>query len=174
MRSAPKNFLCTSSNNGPLVCEAMEDDFYVEQHMVNATSGAHFFTTDGTVDSEGNLVVTFDEAGVGQTTVKYNLTANVFATYGCLNKGGKNPCASNKQTTSAASSATATFNPKNGRIVGTIIMAPIPPAATFKCPSGQKFVLASVSYTDIVLTDQTNNVVTSTGDVARNFFPLCK
>jgi hypothetical protein len=42
-------------------------------------------------------------------------------------------------------------------------------APDFTCPSGQNRVLASVSYTNIVLTDTTNNKSISAPDVSRTF-----
>jgi hypothetical protein len=40
----------------------------------------------------------------------------------------------------------------------------------FTCPSGQRLVLASVSYGNVVLTDTTNGVTANLPDVSRTFF----
>jgi hypothetical protein len=56
---------------------------------------------------------------------------------------------------------------KNGRVIGSL-SAP-PPPSTLTCPSGQTFVLACVSYTDITLTDNTNGVTANIADVSRTF-----
>jgi hypothetical protein len=45
-------------------------------------------------------------------------------------------------------------------------------AGGFTCPSGQRLVLASVSYSNIVLTDTTNGVSTNLGNTSRTFFQL--
>jgi hypothetical protein len=45
-------------------------------------------------------------------------------------------------------------------------------AGGFSCPGGQRLVLASVSYTNIVLTDTTNNVSTTAPDASRTFFDV--
>lgn len=135
-----------------------------------ATSGAHFFSATGSVSSSGALVVTFDEAGVGQLQVNYVLHADASATYACLNGGGNHPKAANKATFNGPlSSPTTGFQPDNGRVTGSISVGPLGPGS-FTCPSGQTLVLASVAYTNITLTDVTNNVTASIGSVSRTFF----
>lgn len=136
----------------------------------SATSGAHFFATTGSVDSSGALVVSWDEAGVGQQQVNYVLTADSTATYACINGGGNHPKAANKATVSGPlTSPSVGFLPQNGRVRGSISVGPIS-AGSFSCPGGQTLVLASVSYTNILLTDTTNNVSTSVADTSRTFF----
>jgi hypothetical protein len=138
----------------------------------SATSGAHFFSTTGSVNNSGALVVSWDEAGVGQLQVNYVLTADSTATYACLNGGGNHPKAANKATFAGpVTSPSVGFLPQNGRVRGSIAVGPIS-ADGFSCPSGQTLVLASVSYTNIVLTDTTNNVSTSVGDTSRTFFTV--
>jgi hypothetical protein len=44
-------------------------------------------------------------------------------------------------------------------------------AGSFTCPSGQKLVQAKDTYSNIVLTDTTNNVVANPPDVCRSFVP---
>ena len=133
------------------------------------TSGAHFKSASASVDNSGALVVNFDEAGVGTSSIDYTLTANATATYACINGGGKNPKAANKQTNPGDVAGNATFEPKHGRVVGSVSAGPIS-AGSFSCPSGQQLVLASVSYSNIVLTDTQNNVSISPADVSRTFF----
>ncbi len=138
-----------------------------------ATSGAHFFKDTGaSVNDSGALVVTIDEAGVGQATVNYTLTAGAGATWACINGGGNHPKAANKETVTGQVSATASFSPINGRVMAT--MPPTGPLSpgSFSCPSGQTLVLAAVSYTNIVLTDTTNAVTDNLGSVSRTFFSL--
>jgi hypothetical protein len=136
----------------------------------SATSGAHFFSTTRSVNDAGALVVSWDEAGVGQQQVNYVLTADSTANYACLNGGGNHPKAANKETVSGPLTSPQTgFLPQNGRVRGSLSVGPIS-AGSFSCPSGQTLVLASVSYTNIVLTDVTNNVSTSVNDITRVFF----
>jgi len=135
-----------------------------------ATSGAHFFSTSVSINDSGALVVSWDEAGVGQATVNYTLTAAGTATYACINGGGNHPQAANKATVNGPVSAAGSFPAtKNGRVTGSLSAGP-PSAGGFSCPSGQTFVLASVSYTNIVLTDTTNGVTANLGSISRTFF----
>jgi hypothetical protein len=138
----------------------------------SATSGAHFFSATGSVNNAGALVASWDEAGVGQQQVDYVLTADSTANYACINGGGNHPKATNKETVSGPLTSPQTgFLPQNGRVRGSIAVGPIS-AGSFSCPSGQTLVLASVSYTNIVLTDVTNGVSTSVADTSRTFFNL--
>ena len=57
---------------------------------------------------------------------------------------------------------------RNGRVSGSISAGP-PGPGTFSCPGGQRLVLADVTYTDIVLTDTSNDVSTGVPDVTRTF-----
>lgn len=130
-----------------------------------------FFSADSSVSSSGALVVTFDERGLGNENVDYTITAQADATYACVNKGGKNPEAANKRSVQRPIEEGATFEPRNGRVAGSISAGP-PGAGDFSCPGGQRLVLADVSYTDIVLTDTTNGVSTSVPDASRTFVDL--
>jgi hypothetical protein len=136
----------------------------------SATSGAHFFSTSRSINDSGALVVSWDEAGVGQATVDYTISADGTATYACINGGGNHPKATNNPTVNGPVSASGTFpRTKNGRVTGSLSAGP-PSAGSFSCPSGQHVVLASVSYTNIVLTDTTNNVSVNLADISRTFF----
>jgi hypothetical protein len=138
----------------------------------SATSGAHFFSATGSVSDSGALVVSWDEAGVGQSQVNYILSADSSVTYACINGGGNHPKASNKVTFNGPLSTPNTgFQPENGRVQGSLSVGPIS-AGSFTCPNGQTLVLASVSYTNITLTDTTNNVSTSVPDTSRTFFAV--
>jgi hypothetical protein len=137
-----------------------------------ATSGAHFFSTSSSVadDPQGALSVTWDEAGVGNQQVNYTLTADATALYACINNGGHNPKASNKREFQGTVSAEGTFDPTNGRVHGSFTAGPLT-EPSFTCPSGQTRVLAQVTYTNIVLTDTTNNVSTDVADASKCYFP---
>jgi hypothetical protein len=138
-----------------------------------ATSGAHFFKdTSASVANSGALTVHIDEAGLGDgTTTNYTVSSQASATYACINGGGNHPKAANKQTFSEALSAEASFQPKNGRVQADISVGPIS-AGSFTCPSGQRLVLAAVSYSNVVLTDTSNNVTDNLGSVSRTFINL--
>ncbi|GAB2810498.1 hypothetical protein [Lentzea nigeriaca] len=142
--------------------------------MVVTPAGADapkFHSASGSVNGSGALVVNFDERGLGNENIDYVLTADATATYACINGGGNHPQAANKETFNSEVSAGGTFQPKNGRVTASLSAGPIS-AGSFSCPNGQRLVLASVSYSNIVLTDTTNNVSTSVADVSRTFFAV--
>jgi hypothetical protein len=128
-----------------------------------------FFSATSSVNNDGALVVNFDERGLGNETVEYTLTADAVATFYCVNRGGKNPSAANKRTVVSPVSGNTSEEPKNGRVVASISAGP-PSAGDFSCPSGQVLRFGDVSYTNVVLTDTTNNVSTSAPDASRTFF----
>jgi hypothetical protein len=139
----------------------------------SATSGAHFFSASGSVADSGALQVSWDEAGVGNALVNYTLSTDASATYACINGGGNHPKAANKQSVNGPLTSPSTgFQPENGRVTVTNAISLGPLGSTLVCPSGQTFVLACVSYTNITLTDTTNNVSTSIGDVSRTFVAI--
>jgi hypothetical protein len=139
----------------------------------SATSGAHFFSATGSVANNGALQVSWDEAGVGNATVNYTLSADSSATYACINGGGNHPKAANKQSVAGPLTSPNTgFKPENGRVTVTNGISVGPLASTLTCPSGQTFVLACVSYTNIRLTDTTNGVTVSIANVSRTFVAI--
>ncbi len=125
-------------------------------------------------NSAGQLPVSFKEAGLGDNQlITYVASADSTATYACINGGGNHPKATNKETVSGPVSATGTFSSgKNGSISQTLTLNP-PSAGSFSCPSGQRLVLASVSYTNVAITDSTNSVTESIpGTFSRVFFAI--
>jgi hypothetical protein len=130
----------------------------------------HFVRASASI-SGTSLTATFKEAGLGTNeTVSITLNATATATYVCVNGGGSNPSAANKTTVTAPVSATGTFTSgKNGSVVGSLtVTAPGP--GSFTCPPGQTLSLASVTYTDVSLTDTTNNV---SADIPGSFSTGC-
>jgi hypothetical protein len=125
----------------------------------------HFIRATGTLNANGSLTVDFKEAGLGTNqNINYLLTADATATYVCVNKGGANPSAQNKTTVAGPVSATGAFNSgKNGQVTASLTVNP--PPSDISCPPGQRLELASVSYTNITLTDTTNGVTISVPDV---------
>ena len=130
---------------------------------------AKFHSTASSVNNNGSLTVSFDERGLGNGNIDYTLTADVDATFACINGGGKNPSAANKRTISSEVSTSGSFESKNGRVVASLTSG-APTAGDFTCPNGQRLVLAEVSYTNIVLTDTTNGTSTAVADTSRVFF----
>jgi hypothetical protein len=118
----------------------------------------HFVSASATLNSNGTLTVSFKEAGLGTNQqITYTASADATAVYVCVNRGGANPSASNKTTVSGPVSATGTFSSgKNGNVSATLTLSP--PASDISCPKGQSLQLASVSYTNVAITDTTNNI----------------
>jgi hypothetical protein len=110
-------------------------------------------------NSAGQLVVSWKEAGLGDNQlITYVASAEATATYACINGGENHPQATNKETVTEPVSATGTFSSgKNGSIAQSLTINP-PSAGSFTCPPGQRRVLASVTYTDVAISDTTNGV----------------
>ena len=132
---------------------------------------AKFHSTSASVANNGALTVSFDERGLGEGNIDYSLTAHVSAVFACINGGGKHPQAANKETVNSDVSTSGSFASKNGRVIASLT-TDAPSAGSFSCPSGQKLVLASASYTNIVLTDTTNSSSANIADVTRIFFAV--
>src|SRR5215208_6786618 len=126
----------------------------------------HFIRASGSLNNNGTLTVSFKEAGLGTNqNITYVLSADATATYVCVNRGGANPSAQNKTTVAGPVSSTGTFNSgKNGQVTASLTVSP--PPSDITCPPGQSLELASVSYTNVVLTDTTNDVSIALGDFA--------
>ena len=135
-----------------------------------ALAAPHFASASGAVNSAGALVVSFDERGLGNENIDYTLTADAEALYACINRGGKNPSAANKQSFEGQVSGGGSFEAKNGRVQASLSVGPLA-APEFTCPGGQSRQLAQVSYSNIVLTDTTNDVSTPIPNVSRCLLP---
>jgi hypothetical protein len=120
---------------------------------VASADNINFHSASASVDNNGNLVCSFFASGLGNTTTSADVscTADASATYACINGGGNHPKAANKATFSGPVGNSGTFPVRNGQVRGSITVAP-PSAGDFSCPGGQRLVLASVSYTNVVIT----------------------
>jgi hypothetical protein len=144
----------------------------VDPMAASASSGAHFSPdTSASVADSGALSVFIDEAGLGTANVNYSMKAGTSATYACLNGGGNHPKAASKETVVAQVSVGSSFQAKNGRVQATMTAGP-PSPGSFSCSSGQTLVLAAVSYSNIILTDTSNNLTDDLGSVSRTFFSV--
>jgi hypothetical protein len=130
-----------------------------------------FHSATSSVNNNGALVVAFDERGLGNENVDYTLSADATALYACINGGGKHPQAANKEAFEGQVSGGGSFEVKNGRVVASLTAGPLL-APSFTCPGGQRRVLAAVTYTNVVLTDDTNGVSTDVADASRIFFAV--
>jgi len=121
----------------------------------------HFVRADARL-SGTNLIVSWKEAGLGANQlISYTASADATVTYVCVNRGGGNPSASNKTTVSGPVSASGQFSSgKNGQVTASLTLNP-PGPGSFSCPPGQSLEIARVSYTNVTITDTTNNVTES-------------
>ena len=133
----------------------------------------HFISASDATDNVGDLVVSWKESGLGNNMlINYTTTADGTAVYACINNGGNHPQAGNKETVSGPVTASGAFNSgKNGNITASLT-AEEPGPGSFTCPGGQSFVLASVSYTNVTLSDDTNNITESLPDTGIIFCDL--
>jgi hypothetical protein len=115
----------------------------------------HFIKASATINSSGQLVCSFKEAGLGTTLTTANIScaADATATYQCWNNGGKHPQACNKETVGGPVSNGGAFPVRNGQTTGSITVSP-PGQGDFSCPNGQTLFLEDVSYTNIVLSGE--------------------
>jgi hypothetical protein len=120
----------------------------------------HFIKVTSALQPNGDLNVSFKEAGLGDTATDYLAEADATATCTCVTKSGQCPNAANKVTFTEEVSAAGTFSPKNGNVVATLtIAAPACPSSDPPtCGAGQQLTLSAISYTDIQITDTTHNV----------------
>jgi hypothetical protein len=124
----------------------------------------HFTRASASLNSNGTLTVSFKEAGLGTNQlITYVASADGTAVYVCVNKGGGNPSASNKTTVNGPVTASGDFSSgKNGQVTASLTLSP-PSAGSFSCPPGQSMQVASVSYSNVAITDTTNGVSESIG-----------
>lgn len=105
------------------------------------SGGAHFQkkSTSAAIQPNGNLVVSWVEAGLGNLDVNYTLSATVNATYFCRTSSGNIPNANNKHTVSGTFSTNGSFEPKNGKVTGSLtLVAPAAPSSEPPtCGNGQ-------------------------------------
>ena len=115
-----------------------------------------------------DLLFSWTEVGVGSPDVVYSLSTVVTATFGCVNGGGKHPSASNKTTiTQPAQTSVELAADKNGKITGSAILdTGAVSLGGFSCPSGQTLVALSATFTHNMITDTTNGVTATDGDIS--------
>ena len=114
-----------------------------------------------------NVVVSFKEAGLGDNQrIDFVASADATATFQCVNHGGQCPDAANKVTVVGPVTASGTFvSGKNGHVTASLTLTN-PGPGDFSCPPGQNLTLADVGFSNIRITDTTNNVSQSAGPSA--------
>jgi hypothetical protein len=136
---------------------------------ISALAGAayatspHFTSATDTVDPSGDLLVSFHEAGLGNSLNSVSISADAELTVicNCVNSGGNCPKAANKSTSTSSQEASGTFNVSNGQSQGTLTLnLPASPTCTptkTACPSSMTLQPTEVSWSDITVTDTTFN-----------------
>jgi hypothetical protein len=130
-----------------------------------AGGSAHFIKSATSASLSGsNLVCQFKEAGLSAgSTESISCGATEAITYECVNGGQKNPSASNKRTFDTSGRQSGSFTAdKNGNLVGSLTLTPASAASLgFSCPGGQTVTLASVSYSNVQIVDDTSGATAS-------------
>lgn len=122
----------------------------------------HFLRAPSASLGSPKVIVKWTEVGLGATdAVNYVASATAAARYQCVNRGNNCPSASNKEDVLGDVSVGGTFTvDKNGRISEALVILPPPPTLT--CPGNQVVGVASAVFTNIRLTDTTNNLSSPT------------
>lgn len=122
-------------------------------------------------DNAGNLDVNFKIAGLGDNvTITVTASADATAVYACRNNGGNFPSDPKKTEVSGPVSASGQFTSgKNGQVSGSLTLNP--PPTTLTCPSGQRRVLVSVSYTNVQVSGA-GDTESIPGTFSRTFFNI--
>lgn len=133
----------------------------------------HFIgTPKASVDSSGNLVCSFKEAGLGTiSATNVSCSATATAVYQCWNNGGNHPKAGNKETVTEPVTGSGTFPVRNGQTTGSMTVAP-PGPGSFSCPPGQTLYLESVTYSGITLTAEAGTVNLGTASSGTLHIPV--
>jgi hypothetical protein len=123
-------------------------------------------------NADGTLTVDFKIAGLGDTvTTTVTASADATALYACKNRGGNFPEDPKKEEVSGPVSASGEFTSgKNGQITGSLTLSP--PASTLDCPSGQRVVLANVTYTNVAVSEPNAGTEGIPGTFSRIFFDV--
>jgi hypothetical protein len=116
-------------------------------HFIGNATGA---TLSGT-----SLVVHFKEAGLPSgATETIVASADVSATYSCVNNGNNVPSDPKKTTIDSRISVSGEFTAgRNGTVSGSLTISPTPAAQALSCPPGQTATLFSVVYTNVTVED---------------------
>ena len=116
----------------------------------------HFIKNATSASLSGvNLVVQFKEAGLPSGAVETVVaSADLSATYSCVNGGNNVPSDPKKTTIDSRVSASGEFTAdRNGNIVGSLTIMPTPANQALSCPPGQTATLFSVVYTNVTIED---------------------
>jgi hypothetical protein len=122
--------------------------------------------------ADGTLLVNFKIAGLGSTvTTTVTASADATAVYACRNNGGNFPADPKKQEATGPVSSSGQFTSgRNGQITASLTL--YPPDSTLSCPNGQHQVLASVSYSNVAVSEPEAGTQSIPGIFSRIFYVL--
>lgn len=131
-----------------------------------AHAGPHFITVGNpAITSDGDLTISWKEAGLGSTAVTYDLVAQTLKfNWQCFTKSGNKPQGSPNSGGQSEAVASVSITPRNGQITepdGALLLGPqIPPSDVSTCTGkGLQFCLTYVEYDGILFEDETNDVI---------------
>lgn len=140
---------------------------------VALAASAHFLKASGSIDSQtGDYTASFKEAGLGNTPINYNLSATTVYSFQCFTKSNNKPQGSPNAGGPSNESTSTTITPRNGQITGSLTLDVTFPPTNVACQGGGlKLCLVSAQYTNVSLTDTTNNVSAPLQDAATSASP---
>jgi hypothetical protein len=126
------------------------------------TGGANAVQVTAPNADTSDLIIRGKVAGLGGETFEIFATADATANYACQNRGGEFPNDPKKQTVSARVGDTTgeLATPRSGTFRFTLDAEA--PASTLSCPGGQVSVLTSITYSNVTLVLEEDDVVVDT------------
>lgn len=120
---------------------------------------AHFVKgPTASITADGDYMVSFKEAGLGNTPITYALTAEeVIYTFQCFNPAGNKPSGDPNGVKASDVAAFATMTPRNGQITGSVGLSPTSKGASCQGNS-MKLCLMAASYSGVQFADTTSPV----------------
>ncbi|NNU27945.1 hypothetical protein [Isoptericola sediminis] len=141
--------------------------------MAAPNGNPHFIGNfmDASLGGDYSLTVSFKEAGLPSGAVEtVTATADLEATYQCINGGGNNPADPKKTTISTTVSGSDEFTAgKNGQIKGSVTLQVVPADEALDCPNGQTSTLTAGTWSNISIEDETSGAFYSFGDESFSF-----
>jgi hypothetical protein len=124
-----------------------------------------------TLTSDGDLCVSFKEAGLGSTPITYTISAgSENFTFQCFTRNGNTPQGDPNGVSFSNVSAQTTLTPHNGQITGSLCLIPDQDGASCQ---GHGLVLKFIAaeYDSVTFCDTTNNICSSLGDFSGSVTP---
>lgn len=120
---------------------------------------AHFVKgPTASISSVGDYIVSFKEAGLGNTPITYSLTAEeVIYTFQCYNPAGNTPVGEPNGVKSSDVSTFTTITPRNGQITGSVTLSPTDEGASCQ-GNAMKLCMTAASYSGVQFKDETSPV----------------